>query len=143
MLPYFGDKVLMQLRDFKENISFPGLWGFFSGSIEAGEQPVEAAKRELFEEIGYEPKVIHELNTRSYSTIYEKSVVSHAYYCELTVSLGELTLREGQDFGLFSRNEMLSGNLYSRKLKDVYPVIRHDYLLSTVDELLRRLEVAV
>jgi len=43
----------MQLRDFKFYIVYPGMWGFFGGSIEDGEDPKEAAMRELFEEIGY------------------------------------------------------------------------------------------
>ena len=60
-LSYVNGKALMQLQDMKEGIDFPGYWGFFGGSIDEGEVPEEASKRELLEEIGYNPTVMHEL----------------------------------------------------------------------------------
>ena len=32
-------KFLLQLRDFKPSIPFPGVWGGFGGQIEKGESP--------------------------------------------------------------------------------------------------------
>lgn len=44
---------LLQLRDRKRGIFFPGLWGCFGGAIESGDTSVEAAlRRELGEELG-------------------------------------------------------------------------------------------
>ena len=43
---------LLQLRDFKSSIIFPGHWGAFGGAIEEGESPRDALDRELKEEIG-------------------------------------------------------------------------------------------
>ena len=43
----------MQLRDETPNISFPAMWGFFGGTIENNESPIQAPKRELDEEIGF------------------------------------------------------------------------------------------
>ena len=51
VLPYVNKRVLMQLRDTKQGISFPGFWGFFGGAIEEGEAPEETAERELFEKL--------------------------------------------------------------------------------------------
>jgi len=38
---------LLQLRDDKPSVEFPGHWGLFGGTIENGESPCEAASREL------------------------------------------------------------------------------------------------
>ena len=54
ILPYVKNKILMQLRDEKQNIVFPGMWGMFSGSIHIGESTNKAAFREIREETGLE-----------------------------------------------------------------------------------------
>ena len=41
----------MQLRDPRPDIWYPGHWGCFGGSLEAGEEPLAALRRELKEEI--------------------------------------------------------------------------------------------
>ena len=53
IIPYVDGKVLLQLRDPKPDIIFPGQWGFFSGSIEEDETQEQAAWRELWEELQY------------------------------------------------------------------------------------------
>jgi 8-oxo-dGTP pyrophosphatase MutT (NUDIX family) len=45
-------RYLMQLRDDKPGIFFPGHWGLFGGGVEVGEQPTSALCRELEEELG-------------------------------------------------------------------------------------------
>src|SRR5690349_7885568 len=42
---------LMQLRDQKPNIFYPGHWGLFGGALETNEDPAVALKRELKEEL--------------------------------------------------------------------------------------------
>lgn len=46
---------LCQLRDDKPEIKFPGLWGFFGGHAEEGENFSAALARELYEELEYRP----------------------------------------------------------------------------------------
>ena len=48
------DGYLMQLRDCRPGIWYPGFWGLFGGAIEAGETAIDALKRELFEELELE-----------------------------------------------------------------------------------------
>ena len=50
----YKDKILIQQRDYKKNIFFPGHYGLFGGAIEKNETKMDALKRELKEEIGIE-----------------------------------------------------------------------------------------
>jgi 8-oxo-dGTP diphosphatase len=125
----------MQLRDVKNNISFPGQWGFFGGSVNYGEMPYEAAERELFEEIGYKPQTIHKLNTHK---IHELgNIISHAYCCPLTAPIECIKLREGIDLGLFSLEEIMSGKLYSSKMRRKFPVIGIPHVTNTIKALFK------
>jgi 8-oxo-dGTP pyrophosphatase MutT (NUDIX family) len=45
-------RYLLQQRDFKPEIFYPGHWGLFGGGIEAGEADQAAMLRELQEELG-------------------------------------------------------------------------------------------
>ncbi len=48
-------KFLMQLRDNRIDLPFPGHWNFFGGLVEPNETLAEALKRELEEELGCVP----------------------------------------------------------------------------------------
>lgn len=54
-----GDGYLMQLRDSRPDIWYPGHWGLFGGGVEPGEDPVEALARELKEELELELQEYH------------------------------------------------------------------------------------
>src|ERR1700674_5416517 len=47
-----GKRYLMQLRDQKPNIFYPGHWGVFGGAIDVGETPEQCLYREIEEELG-------------------------------------------------------------------------------------------
>lgn len=137
VLPYVGDKVLMQLRDMKEGIPFPGHWGFFGGSMEAGEIPRMAAERELYEEITYCPDVMYELNTVCIPDL--QFIVAHGFYCPLMVPMCNLIQNEGLDMGLFSLEDVCRKELYSSKLKGTFPVAPTQYIVGTFERFLKRL----
>ncbi|MBA3066765.1 NUDIX domain-containing protein [bacterium] len=138
ILPYRGNRVLMQLRDFKSDIVFPGQWGFFGGSIENGEKPKEAAWRELFEEISYKPDTLHKLDTAIIPEI--DKIILHSFFCPLTTSVEELVLNEGLDFGLFTLEEIMTKKLFSQKMGRFFPVVPVDHIVITIKKLFNHLK---
>jgi len=140
ILPYVNNKVLLQLRDIKEGISFPGCWGFFGGSIDSGETPNDASARELYEETGYKPEIMHKLGVEIIPDL--GNTISHAYYCQLTIPVIEIQLNEGLDYGLFSFEKIMSKELYSFKMQKYFPVIEVPVLFNTIRKLWKHLNVA-
>lgn len=45
-------KMLLQLRDNKPGIRYPGIYALFGGKIEGEETPLQALQREIMEELG-------------------------------------------------------------------------------------------
>ena len=85
ILPYVDNKVLLQLRDFKSDIIFPGNWGFFGGAVEDGESPQETARRELLEEIGFDSDVLCELDSEQYPLLEDTFLYS--FFCALEMPI--------------------------------------------------------
>lgn len=48
-------RYLMQLREDLPHVAYPGHWGLFGGMIENEETPEESMRRELLEELNFEP----------------------------------------------------------------------------------------
>ena len=113
-----GDCFLMQLRDFKPSIVYPGHWGFFAGHWEEGESAEDAMWRELQEELQWQP---HKLRALGCIMVEGKRRI-HAHYCHLNVPLEELSLQEGQEIGVFAQKQIASGALFSEKWNQHYPV---------------------
>ena len=137
ILPYSGEKVLLQLRDFNPRIVYPGCWGFFGGAVEFGETPLQSAKRELSEEIGHVPKEIYALSKDSVSAPDE--MMMYSFYTPLEIRPTEIILNEGMDFGLFSFHEILSKQLYSNEIKKKFPLINHPNMVYLVRKLIRKI----
>ena len=137
ILPYSNGKVLLQLRDFNPRIVYPGCWGFFGGTVESDETPLQSAKRELSEEIGHVPKEIYALSKDSVSVPDE--VMMYSFYAPLEIRPTEIILNEGMDFGLFSFQEILSKQLYSNEIKNKFPLINHPNMIYLVRKLIRKI----
>lgn len=139
ILPYVNNKVLLQLRDMKEGIAFPGCWGFFGGSIDDGETPEDAAIRELFEEIGYKPAVMYNMGVERVPEL--EDITLHAYYCPLMIPLAQIILREGLDLGFFSLQEIMEKVLFSNKMGKLFPVIDTPHLFNTIKKLFNHIKI--
>lgn len=90
-------EVLLQHRDNVPHISHPNTWSMFGGSMEAGETPTEGIIREVAEELELRLSTVTPM-----MALYRSKVIYHLFCAPLTVPLSDLTLHEGQDFGLFT-----------------------------------------
>ena len=116
------ESYLLQLRDFKPSIIYPGHWGAFGGAVEEGESPKIAMSRELTEEIGYSPEAFNFFR-EDYKVQRSLKLNVHIFYCSMNISLAKLCLMEGTDMGMFTKEEILSKNLYSSKLGKAFPIV--------------------
>lgn len=114
---YQGDSFLLQLRDNIPTIAHPNCWGLFGGHIEPGENPEQALKRELIEEVNY--KVLNPMEFRVYN---EPNITRYLYSFPLTVAIEQLVLQEGVDLGLVPVNTIKQGQCYSPKTDQIHPI---------------------
>lgn len=120
-----SNRFLMQLRDNIPGIIYPGHWGFFGGHIELGETPEAALKRELLEEIGYEPPTVSK-----FGCYPDSRVIRHVFHVPLTVELDQLVLNEGWDMDLVTPAQIRAGERYSEKAAQIRPLGRpHQQIL--------------
>lgn len=112
-----NDGFLMQLRDNIPGIFYPGYWGFFGGHIEPGEDPAVAIRRELQEEIGYQPPVIEQ-----FDCFLSPEVTRFVFHAPLVVPVETLELNEGWDLGLLTEADIRRGDRYSSRAQQVRPL---------------------
>lgn len=95
-------RVLLQHRDDRPDVAWPGHWGIFGGHVEDGEPPLQAARREMLEELGLELGPELDLVYRGCDGMRER----HVFLAELPRPPEELVLKEGQGMALYSLNEL-------------------------------------
>jgi len=105
-----GDGYLMQLRDPRPDIWYPGHWGLFGGALDPGEDPKAALARELREELeldiadatffaGFDFDLAG-LTLPRYFRRYYLVPITRA-------TLGRLVLHEGAEMRVFRGEEIL------------------------------------
>jgi 8-oxo-dGTP pyrophosphatase MutT (NUDIX family) len=104
-------RYVMQLRDDKADIWYPGHWGCFGGAVDQGEPPIAALARELREELEYEIEGAPTELTR-FEFDFSKLGGDKVYriYYELTVSrsaFDKFVLHEGAEFEAVDSRELL------------------------------------
>lgn len=96
------NEVLLQLRDNKPGILFPGCYSLFGGKIEESETKEIALKREIEEEIGVKLNEFNFFKTYHYlinNEIHEINV----FIVHKNLNQEDIMLREGAGFGFFSK----------------------------------------
>ena len=110
LLVHEDGRYIVQLRDNKPGIFYPGHWGCFGGAVEGHERPEDALKRELHEEIQFEApratrftRLDFDFSPLGYGVVYR-------IYFEVTVSddaFKRFALHEGADVQAFRGEELL------------------------------------
>ena len=121
---YQDGRFLMQLRDDIPTIVHPGIWGFFGGHIEPGEDATAGLLRELDEEIGYSPEQVALFRQQTEARTHDR-VRRYYFYGELCVPISDLVLSEGQDMALCSPAEIQAGEKHSLALGEVRQMGSH------------------
>ena len=100
------EKILLQKRALTKKV-FPGIWDIsVAGHIGAGEEILEGAKREVFEEIGLilENKDFIKIGTRIHQVNHENGIQDnehhHVFIAELKTPISELTMQPEEVAGL-------------------------------------------
>lgn len=116
-------KILMQHRD-KDAPTNPDMWGLFGGHIREEEKPIEAAFREIEEELGL--KVAKLDLFKRYDLIHINREV-FIYAGQTNIALEQLKKQqtEGQGVGFFSLEE-----LKDMKVVGYVMIVLKDYFLN-------------
>jgi len=96
------DKYILQLRDDSPKIASCGQWSLFGGKIESGETPLEAIKRELFEELSIRLNEIKPLWSTEHYYDFVKGVVRIWFFVSCVDDVwSSHSLKEGKKIGVF------------------------------------------
>jgi 8-oxo-dGTP pyrophosphatase MutT (NUDIX family) len=100
---------LMQLRDQKPNIFYPGHWGLFGGAIEANEDPTVALKRELEEELRLNIAECRYFTNFTFDFGRHGTVFRRFYEIRIPgLALKKLSVHEGAEMRVFLPSELLN-----------------------------------
>lgn len=106
-------RVALQLRSNVANIANPDRWGLFGGHAEAGEDPLQAAVREVQEEL----TCILEPGKMSLLQSYPRSERQYfIYHYFVQGELADAKLTEGQSFGFFPRAQIEQGSIDGKEV---------------------------
>ena len=104
-------RLLLQHRDDKPGVSYPGKWSFFGGYVEEGETPSTALQRELREEISWHANHVVHLTTSIFDQYRRRNAVAYREYFLVEYdnrAHPPLLQREGQGMAWVGREELPS-----------------------------------
>jgi isopentenyldiphosphate isomerase len=138
------EKILLQKRALTKKV-FPGIWDIsVAGHIGAGEAILEAAKREIFEEIGLklEEKELIKIGTRIHQVIHKNGIRDnehhHVFIAELKVPIKTLTMQKEEVDGLKLWD--LKVLKQTKNLENVLLSRFHEYYVSVYDKIILHLK---
>jgi isopentenyldiphosphate isomerase len=137
-------KILLQKRAHTKKV-FPGIWDIsVAGHIVAGEEVLEAAKREIFEEIGLQlhDKELIKIGTRIHQVSHENGIQDnehhHIFIAELKASISQLTMQEEEVAGLELWD--LTVLKQTKNLENVLLPRFHEYYCAVYDKIIGHLK---
>lgn len=90
-------ELLLQLRDDRPDLLHPNTWTTLGGLIEPGETPIEAARRELWEECGRSPDSLAEWRfVRRLAPVSGEVLGGYSFMAAVDWTLDDIILGEGQ-----------------------------------------------
>lgn len=98
-------EILLNLRDNKPNILYPAHWAILGGGVEQGETPLQAARREIQEEIGHAIKG----PIKEFAKIIDRNGKGHLvtiFVTSIDKAINELELREGKALKFFPKKQL-------------------------------------
>tara|TARA_B100000965_G_scaffold394296_1_gene406269 strand:- start:9557 stop:9982 length:426 start_codon:yes stop_codon:yes gene_type:complete len=101
-----NNKYLLQLRDNKKNIFFPGFWGLFGGRLDKNELHSKAIKREINEETNLKVIVKKKILTVDFSMVGLKKERNIIYFDCKVLDSKKIILSEGRKYNFFSFNQI-------------------------------------
>ncbi len=110
LLVHENGRYIVQLRDAKVDIFYPGHWGCFGGAVEKGEAPEQALRRELKEELEFEMQEGRRFTRFDFDFDALGFPKVYRIYYEVPVSakaFDRFVLHEGADFKAFEARELL------------------------------------
>ena len=121
---FCNNKYLLQLRDKKKNIYFPGFWGVFGGLLNKREKFTEAIVREIKEETNLSVKVSKMIILNNFTIFGSKKIRKRIYYECKIIGKKNIILKEGRKYKFFYYNQMSKLNIVPLDLA----AIKYHYL---------------
>lgn len=103
-------QLLMQQRDNRPEITYPGYWALFGGGIDEGEDPLVALKRELYEELELAVGQADFFTTMSFTgeSLGLRTYDRHIYAINVDdTEIAKMVLHEGADMQFLTYEQIL------------------------------------
>ncbi|MEM9777581.1 MAG: NUDIX domain-containing protein, partial [Chloroflexota bacterium] len=109
LLEHSDKRISLQLRDDFPHILNPNTWGFFGGGLEAGEDAVTAALREIEEELCVQLDPAKLTLVKAFQI--EPHKLHYLFSYPVEKELDDASVQEGQRMGTFSAAQIQSGKI--------------------------------
>ena len=121
---FYKNKYLLQLRDNKKNIYFPGFWGLFGGLLNKKEKFIKAIVREIKEETNLKVRITRKVILNNFTIFGSKKIRKRIYYECKIIGKKNIILKEGRKYKFFYYNQMSKLNIIPLDLA----AIKYHYL---------------